>query len=80
VLTLLAIAMAFAAASSVCLHLAVARGDARPWPPLLVPAVVIAAVGASHPTPLELAVATAAGLGFAFAAMLTRALRTRSRT
>jgi hypothetical protein len=69
-LGIVGVAMAAAAGTSACVHVAVARGFTAPWPPLLIAtgAIVIVAVAAG--TPLAFGVGVLAAQSVAFAASL----------
>ena len=56
-LALLGAAMAVAAATSVGVHITIARGGRRPWPGLLVAAATEVATAAAHPRQVQFAIA-----------------------
>lgn len=77
-LLLLGIAMALASGTSVCVHMAVARGARWPWPPLITAVVAVAIVAAGHPTPMVLATSVLAAHATALVASLTIMARRRT--
>lgn len=69
-LALLGLAMAAAAGTSVCVHLAVTLGAARPWLPLSVTAAAVAVFAVTRPDPLGLGGAVLAAHAIALALAL----------
>jgi hypothetical protein len=76
-LLVLGVAMALASGTSVCVHMAVARGARWPWPPLITAVVAVALVAAGHPTPMALATSVLAAHAAALVASLVIMARRR---
>ncbi|MBV9935560.1 MAG: glycosyltransferase, partial [Actinobacteria bacterium] len=74
VLALLGGAMAMAAATSVGVHLAIARGGRRPWLGLLAAVAVELSVAATHPSAVVFAAAVFMAQGLALAALVAQLL------
>lgn len=73
-LALLGAAMAMAAATSVGVHLAIARGERRPWLALLAAIGVEAGAAATHPSPVVFATVVVVAQGLTLAALVRRLL------
>jgi hypothetical protein len=73
-LALLGGAMALAAATSVGVHMAIARGSRRPWPGLLVAAGIEMATAATRPRPVVFAGAVLIAQGVTLATVVARLL------
>ncbi|HZQ85650.1 MAG TPA: glycosyltransferase, partial [Acidimicrobiales bacterium] len=74
VLGLLGAAMAMAAATSVGVHLSIARGGRRPWLGLLAAVAVELAAAATHPSAVVFAIAVLVAQGVTLAALVMRLL------